>query len=201
MIVNTRVPPQKPLTRGGIPRTNGALAGILAELIHAAVPQRIAPGERARIRQSPDPGLEWPPMRKPQKRDRESIAQLLRRQGITPTHQRMEIAHVLFTKREHLAADQILKWVNSRYAETSKATVYNTLKLFLERKLIRELVVDPAKIVYDPNTEPHHHLYDVVTGRLTDVPADNIRVVGLPALPQGTVADGVDIIIRTRPQS
>ena len=140
-------------------------------------------------------------MRKAQTRNRENIAQRLRRHGITPTHQRMEIAHVLFTRREHLSADQILKWVNSRYAETSKATVYNTLKLFVERKLIRELVVDPAKVVYDPNTEPHHHLYDVVTGRLTDIPADNIRVVGLPALPPGTVAEGVDIIIRTRPQS
>ena len=31
--------------------------------------------------------------------------------------------------------------------------------------------------------------------------ADKLRVVGLPPLPQGTVADGVDIIIRTRPQS
>ena len=136
-----------------------------------------------------------------EKNTRSEIAKLLRGHGITPTHQRMEIAHVLFTRREHLSADQILKWVNSRYAETSKATVYNTLKLFLEKKLIRELVVNPAKVVYDPNTEPHHHLYDVVTGRLTDVPADNIRVVGLPALPPGTVADGVDIIIRTRPQS
>jgi len=140
-------------------------------------------------------------VRKAQNRNRENIARLLRRHGITPTHQRIEIAYVLFKRREHLSADQILKWVNSRYAETSKATVYNTLKLFLERKLIRELVVDPAKIVYDPNTEPHHHLYDVVTGRLTDVPADNIRVLGLPPLPQGTVADGVDIIIRTRPRS
>ncbi len=140
-------------------------------------------------------------VRKAQNRNRENIARLLRRHGITPTHQRIEIAYVLFKRREHLSADQILRWVNSRYAETSKATVYNTLKLFLEKKLIRELVVDPAKIVYDPNTEPHHHLYDVVTGRLTDVPADNIRVLGLPPLPQGTVADGVDIIIRTRPQS
>ena len=140
-------------------------------------------------------------VRKAQNRNRENIARLLRRHGITPTHQRIEIAYVLFKRREHLSADQILKWVNSRYAETSKATVYNTLKLFLERKLIRELVVDPAKVVYDPNTEPHHHLYDVVTGRLTDIPADNIRVVGLPALPPGTVAEGVDIIIRTRPQS
>ena len=133
--------------------------------------------------------------------NRKEVAHLLRRHGLKPTHQRMEIAHVLFTRREHLSADQILSLVNSRYAETSKATVYNTLKLFLEKKMIRELVVDPTKIVYDPNTEPHHHLYDVATGRLTDVPADNIRVVGLPPLPPGTVADGVDIIIRTRPQS
>ena len=140
-------------------------------------------------------------VRKAQSRNRENIAQLLRRHGITPTHQRMEIAHVLFTRREHLSADRILKGVNSRYAETSKATVYKTLKLFLDKKLIRELVVDPTKIVYDPNTEPHHHLYDVVSGRLTDIPADNIRVFGLPPLPQGTVAEGVDIIIRTRRQS
>lgn len=140
-------------------------------------------------------------MRKPPKRNRESVAQLLRRHGITPTHQRIEIAHALFSRREHLSADQILSLVNSRDSETSKATVYNTLKLFLEKKLIRELVVDPDRIVYDPNTEPHHHLYDVVSGRLTDIPADNIRVVGLPQLPQGTVAEGVDIIVRTRPQS
>jgi Fur family iron response transcriptional regulator len=116
-------------------------------------------------------------------RNRQEVAQMLRRHGIMPTHQRTEIAHILFTRREHLSADQILGLVNSQYAEASKATVYNTLKLFVEKKLIRELVVDPAKIVYDPNTEPHHHLYDVATGRLTDIPADNIRVLGLPPLP------------------
>ena len=89
---------------------------------------------------------------------------------------------------------------NARYAETSKATVYNTLKLFVKKKLIRELVVDPSRTVYDPNTAPHHHFYDVVTGQLTDVSAEQIRVTGLPSLPAGTVADGIDIIIRTRPQ-
>src|SRR3977135_1461847 len=112
-------------------------------------------------------------VRKPQKRNPQTMAQLLRRHGIAPTHQRIEIAHVLFTRREHLSADQILKGVNSRYAETSKATVYNTLKLFLEKNLIRELVVHPTKIVYDPNTEPHHHLSDVETGRTPAAPAAN----------------------------
>jgi len=132
---------------------------------------------------------------------RADIAELLRNHGIRPTHPRIEIAHVLFARREHLSADQILTLANARYPESSKATVYNTLKLFLEKKLVRELIVDPARVVYDPNTEPHHHLYDVVTGRLTDIPAGDIRVTGLPPLPSGTVAEGVDIIVRTRPRS
>ena len=131
---------------------------------------------------------------------REEIAGMLREHGVTPTHQRMEIAHALFQRREHLSADQILSMVNSRHAETSKATVYNTLRLFLEKKLIRELIVDPARIVYDPNTTLHHHLYDVVTGRLTDIPAGDIKVLGLPPLPPGVQTEGVDIIVRTRPR-
>ena len=131
---------------------------------------------------------------------REEIAGLLREHGITPTHQRMEIAQVLFERPTHLSADQILARVNARHPETSKATVYNALKLFREKKLVRELIVDPARIVYDPNTAPHHHLYDVVTGQLTDIPADDIRVLGLPRLPPGVETEGVDIIVRTRPR-
>lgn len=132
---------------------------------------------------------------------REAIAAKLREHGITPTHQRMEIAQVLFERDEHLSADQILSRVNTRYAETSKATVYNTVKLFLEKKLLRELVVVPDKVVYDSNTRPHHHFYNVVTGQLTDIPADEIRVNGLPPLPAGVESDGVDIIVRTRPRT
>lgn len=130
---------------------------------------------------------------------RESLADLLRSHGIAPTHQRIEIAHVLFERKQHLSAEQILAAVNARHAETSKATVYNTLRLFLEKRLVRELVVDPTRVFYDPNTAPHHHFYDVVTGQLTDIPADAVRITDLPALPAGTVADGVDVIIRTRP--
>ena len=130
---------------------------------------------------------------------REALAEALRRHGIAPTHQRIEIARVLFERRQHLSAEQILAAVNASEAETSKATVYNTLRLFLEKKLVRELIVDPTRIYYDPNTEPHHHFYDVVTGQLTDIPEEAVRIEGLPPLPPGTVADGVDVIIRTRP--
>jgi len=129
---------------------------------------------------------------------RDALVEMLRRHDINPTHQRIEIAHALFARGEHLSADQVLAIVNDRHSETSKATVYNTLNLFLEKKLIREVIVDPNKVVYDPNTEPHHHLYNVDTGELTDIDASRIEVSGLPQLPDGMVTDGVDIIVRVR---
>ena len=65
--------------------------------------------------------------------------------------------------------------------------------------MVREVIVDPTKVFFDPNTEPHHHLYDVVTGCLTDIPQHVLRVDGMPSLPPGMVADGMDIVVRMRP--
>ena len=130
---------------------------------------------------------------------RDNLVEKLRAHEINPTHQRIEIAFALFSRHEHLSADQVMAIVNTRHSETSKATVYNTLNLFLEKKLIREVIVDPNKVFYDPNTEPHYHMYDVQAGRLTDIDASDVRVTGLPALPAGMVTEGMDIIIRVRP--
>lgn len=130
---------------------------------------------------------------------RDNMADLLRRHGINPTHQRIEIAHALFSRHEHLSADQIMAIVNERHSETSKATVYNTLNLFLEKRLIREVIVDPTKVFYDPNTRPHYHFFDVSTGSLSDIDAGNVAITGLPKLPEGMTTDGVDLIVRIRP--
>ncbi len=129
---------------------------------------------------------------------RGDLAGVLRGHGINPTHQRIEIAHAIFSRGVHLSADQVLAQVNNRASETSKATVYNTLNLFLEKKLLREVIVDPSKVFYDPNTEPHHHFYNVDTGALIDIDARDIRVSGLPPLPRGMATEGVDIIVRIR---
>ena len=129
---------------------------------------------------------------------RESLVAMLRRHDINPTHQRIEIAYALFGQGAHLSADQIMARVNGRHSETSKATVYNTLNLFLEKQLIREVIVDPNKVFYDPNTEPHYHLYDADTGKLTDIDASEVTISGLPQLPAGVVTEGVDVIVRVR---
>lgn len=129
---------------------------------------------------------------------RDNMAGLLRSHDINPTHQRIEIAYALFSRMEHLSADQVMAQVNVHHSETSKATVYNTLNLFLQKGLIREVIVDPNKVFYDPNTRPHHHLYDVESGKLTDIDAAHVHIEGLPPLPEGTMMEGVDLIVRIR---
>ena len=135
---------------------------------------------------------------KPTPYTRDDLVMLLRQHGVNPTHQRIEIAYALFSRGEHLSADQVLAAVNDRHSETSKATVYNTLNLFLKHRLIREVIVDPNKVFYDPNTEPHHHFYNVDTGELTDFDAADVAIQGMPSLPEGMVTEGVDIIVRIR---
>lgn len=132
---------------------------------------------------------------------RDNMVERLRQHGINPTHQRIEIAHALFSHHGHLCADQVMSITNARHSETSKATVYNTLNLFLEKRMIREVIVDPNKVFYDPNTRPHHHFYNTATGELTDIDVEDIGLTGLPLLPAGLVTEGVDIIVRVRPSA
>jgi len=132
---------------------------------------------------------------------RDRLVALLRQHGINPTHQRIEIAFALFSRAEHLSADQVLALVNERHPETSRATVYNTLNLFVAKGLVREVIVDPSRVFYDPNMRQHYHLYDVRTGQLMDIDAADVRISGLPELPPGVVTEGMDIIIRVRSAS
>jgi Fur family iron response transcriptional regulator len=126
------------------------------------------------------------------------MASMLKRHGILPTQQRMKIARVLFERPRHFSADQVMHSVNDGRDRVSKATVYNTLGLFARNGLVREVIVDPTRVFYDPNTSNHHHFYNVDTGQLTDIDSSSLGITDLPELPDGTVAAGVDIIIRVR---
>ena len=126
---------------------------------------------------------------------------MLKDYGILPTQQRLMIARVLFARHQHLSADQIMNRVNEGRDHVSKATVYNTLGLFSRNGLIREIIVDPTRIFYDPNTSNHHHFFNIDTGELTDIESEHLQLSELPELPAGTVAAGVDVIIRVRRES
>ena len=126
------------------------------------------------------------------------IAGMLKENDVLPTQQRLMIARVLFERHQHLSADQVMNKVNTGKDNVSKATVYNTLGLFARKGLVREVIVDPTRVFYDPNTSDHHHFYNVDTGELQDIDVSDLQISQLPELPPETVANGVDVIIRVR---
>lgn len=129
---------------------------------------------------------------------RREIKAILEQAGIMPTPQRLEIALVMLNCPQHLSADQVLALVNRTGNNVSKATVYNTLGLFVRKGIIREVLVDPNRVFFDSNMDDHYHLYNEDTGILTDIYADCLLLDALPVLPAGTALVGIDIIIRVR---
>jgi len=130
---------------------------------------------------------------------RVEVINLLRSRSITPTEQRIEIGQLLFNETQHVTADLLLEKVNNGNSRVSKATIYNTLGLFAQKRLIREVIVNPNKLFYDTNLQPHHHFYYSDTERLEDVPAEQVNIKTLPNLPEGMDIEGIDVIIRVRP--
>ena len=132
--------------------------------------------------------------------DNDAVSGLLAQHGVHPTSQRLDIARLILGEPQHLCADEVLRRLQATGARVSKATVYNTLKLFCDRGLLRTVDVDPVRQYYDSRTEPHHHFYNVDTGELTDIDPDEIDLTISAALPTGTVSAGAEVLIRVRSQ-
>lgn len=128
----------------------------------------------------------------------EQAAEKLQAHHILPTQQRVQIACVLLTHHQHVSAEQVLELVNRDDGSVSKATVYNTLGLFARKGIVREVIVDPSRVFYDTNNSPHHHFYNLDSGELSDIKGSEVPVKWLPELPDNTVIDSVDVIIRVR---
>ena len=117
---------------------------------------------------------------------------------ILPTPQRVRIAEILLAEPQHLSAEQIIDRLRNSGSTVSKATVYNTLNLFGEHGLVKELCVDPERRYYDSRTSLHHHFYNVDTGELIDIDESQVNFSQLPDLPDGTRGESVEVLIRVR---
>ncbi len=88
---------------------------------------------------------------------------------------------------DHPSADEVFEAVNAKHPAVSRATIYNTLKLFVDKGLCRTLTLREGRIVYDPNMASHHHLVDEDSGRIYDLPWDALQVT------LNTPIDGFDV--------
>ena len=68
------------------------------------------------------------------------------------------------------------------FPHVSRATVYNTLHLFVEKGLLRQFALTEGRVVFDPKTDNHHHFIDEDSGRIHDVPWDTVEVSNVAKL-------------------
>jgi Fur family transcriptional regulator, iron response regulator len=109
-------------------------------------------------------------------------ADLLRDHGIQPSAQRVAVAdYVLFTA-DHPSADEVWSRVKESFPWVSRATVYNTLNLFVEKGLLRTLDIADNAVVFDPNMDKHHHFIDERDGSIHDVPWEKVQVCNISGL-------------------
>jgi Fur family iron response transcriptional regulator len=124
----------------------------------------------------------------------------LEKAGVRPTRQRVTLASLLVGdgQHRHVTAESLFDAAKAQNDSVSLATVYNTLRAFCDAGLLQEVMVDGTKSYFDTNTHDHPHFFWEDDGTLTDAPADQLVITGLPDAPDGAEISSVDVVIRLR---
>ena len=127
------------------------------------------------------------------------VLDLLRAGGLRPTRQRLALARLLFDGGDrHLTAEMLHAEAIAAKIRVSLATVYNTLHKLTAAGLLREITVDASRSYFDTNTSDHHHFFFENSGRLEDIPGDDLVIGQLPPAPEGSAIKRVDVVVRLK---
>jgi Fur family ferric uptake transcriptional regulator len=90
---------------------------------------------------------------------RHKIEDFILRKGLRRTIQREAIITAAFSTAEHYTAENLLAMARRIEPSVSRATVYRTLPLLVESRLLKEIDLGKDQKHYDPNfvQHPHHN--------------------------------------------
>lgn len=91
------------------------------------------------------------------------------------TSQRRVLISVLAGRLDHPTVDQIYSEVAQRLPEVSRTTVYRSLEVLAELRLLKRVEHPGSAVRFDPNMEPHHHFLCTTCGALSDLALDVVE--------------------------
>jgi Fur family transcriptional regulator, ferric uptake regulator len=86
-----------------------------------------------------------------------SLPELLVRQGVRVTRQRLEVLAELARERDDITAQELWRRLRERDSQTGLATVYRTLALLADKGVVDTLSHHGTELCYRLCTESHHH--------------------------------------------
>ncbi len=113
--------------------------------------------------------------------DRGALKQILTEHQLKSSEQRLMILEYIGHAEFHPTADEIFQAINKEKPLLSRATVYNTLKSFVEKGVIQALDLRDHETRYDFKTEAHGHFRCNICGSIynVDLP-DSLLELDLP---------------------
>lgn len=87
----------------------------------------------------------------------ENVSEYLKAHQVKPSYQRIKIFEYLVKHRNHPTVDLIYRELVKKIPTLSKTTVYNTLNLFIEKKIAILIVIEENETRYDADTSIHGH--------------------------------------------
>jgi Fe2+ or Zn2+ uptake regulation protein len=126
-----------------------------------------------------------------------AVIERLNQHGIQPTPQRIAVAQFVLNTDTHPTADEVLAKVRESCPTLSRATVYNTLNLFVEKGLLKPQPLRDGSVAFDAHIDPHHHFIDEESGKVFDVPWDAVKVTGEDTLEEFEVRE-YQVVLRGR---
>jgi Fur family peroxide stress response transcriptional regulator len=110
----------------------------------------------------------------------EEIVSSLRDEGFRITPQRIAIVDYLLKTEDHPSAELIHKVVRKRYPMVSLSTVYKTLDLLREKKLVNEIEVE-GEARFDAHTDEHINLVCMKCGKIDDIDEGSLKEIQIKA--------------------
>ncbi len=101
----------------------------------------------------------------------DNINSYLRDHGINPSYQRIKIFEYILNNHIHPTVNQIYETLTEKIPTLSKTTVYNTLNLFIDKRLVEVITIEGNEARYDIyNPEDHGHFKCIICKNLYDIP-------------------------------
>lgn len=104
----------------------------------------------------------------------EQIVDSLREEGHRITPQRIAIMDYLLNTEEHPSAELVHTTVKKRYPMVSLSTVYKTLDLLREKRLVNEIEIE-GESRFDAHVDDHINLVCLNCGKIEDVDEKALR--------------------------
>jgi len=106
------------------------------------------------------------------------IERLCIEKGMKMTEQRRVIARVLSTADDHPDVEEVYRRASEMDPKISIATVYRTVRIFEEAKIVERHDFGNGRSRYEEATDEHHdHLIDIQSGKVIEFQNEEIEVL------------------------